>query len=219
VIDAAGRLLERLGYRVAVSDIRPNGKALQVLGLEAAFGRVARGARDAVARLGQDGATVVSLDAATGLLFEQEYAEYAKYSACPTVSPIDAFLADQIAAGRIPAGPAGVGPALDVLLHCTEKTARPETQARWATVLRHLGLEVRFPKVGCCGMAGLFGHQAEQAELSRRIFDIGWRPGIGGAPDRTLATGFSCRCQTERFAGFRPRHPVEAILAHLEARA
>jgi FAD/FMN-containing dehydrogenase/Fe-S oxidoreductase len=219
VIEAAGRLLERLGYRVSVSDIRPNGKALKVLGLEQAFGRVAQRARDGMAALGRDGATIVSLDAATGLLFEQEYAEYAKYSACPTVLPLEAFLADEVAAGRIPARPGGTGPALDLLLHCTEKTARPETQARWTGVFRHLGLEVRFPKVGCCGMAGLFGHQAEQAELSRRIFDIGWQPGLAGGPARTLATGFSCRCQTERFAGFRPRHPVEAILAHLDAEA
>ena len=86
-------------------------------------------------------------------------------------------------------------------------------------MLAQFGLEARFPKVGCCGMAGLFGHQSEQAGLSRRIFDIGWRPRLGAEPSQTLATGFSCRCQTERFAGFRPRHPVEAILGHLAGRA
>ena len=85
--------------------------------------------------------------------------------------------------------------------------------------MRHLGFEARFPAVGCCGMAWLFGHQAEQAELSRRIFDIGWRPSLGADPAATLATGFSCRCQTERFTGTRPRHPVEALLAQLEGAA
>ena len=216
VIEAAGRLLERLGYRVTLSDIRPNGKALQVMGFEKAFGAVAAEALRARDRLAAGGATLVSLDAATGLLYEGEYKEYAKYSTpAPRVLPLESFLAEAITEGRIAAGPAGGG-TLDVLLHCTEKTARPETEARWARVLGHFGFEARFPKVGCCGMAGLFGHQAEQAALSRDIFDRGWRPRLGGDPAGVLATGFSCRCQTERFAGFRPRHPVEAILARLE---
>ncbi len=222
VIDAAGRLLERLGYCVTLSGIRPNGKALQVLGLEKAFARIARRALAERARLAAEGVPLVSLDAATGLLHDGEYKEYAVYSASPpsaSVVPIERFLADEVAAGRVAARPRGSGPALDVLLHCTEKTAQPETAARWGVVMGHLGLDARFPKVGCCGMAGLFGHQAERVELSRRIFDIGWRPRLGADPSATLATGFSCRCQTERFAGHRPRHPVEAILAHLEGAA
>ncbi len=222
VIDAAGRLLERLGYRVTLSDIRPNGKALQVLGLEKAFARIARRALAERAILAGEGVPLVSLDAATGLLHDIEYKEYAVYSASrplAPVVPIDRFLADEVAAGRVAARPRGSGPALDVLLHCTEKTAQPETAARWGAVMGHLGLDARFPKVGCCGMAGLFGHQTERAELSRRIFDIGWRPRLGADPSAVLATGFSCRCQTERFAGHRPRHPVEAILAHLEGTA
>ena len=222
VIDAAGRLLERLGYRVIASDIRPNGKALHVLGLEAPFAAVARRAQAKRARLAAGGVPLISLDAATGLLYGDEYEVYAKYSTnvgTKPVSSIDRFLADEIAAGRLPAGTGASSPPLEILLHCTEKTAEPETAARWSAVMAHFGLEARFPKVGCCGMAGLFGHQAEQAGLSRRIFDIGWRPRLGSAPSRILATGFSCRCQTERFAGFRPRHPIEAILAHLDGAA
>ena len=222
VIDAAGCLLERLGYHVTVSAIRPNGKALQVLGLEKAFGAVARRALAERARLAADGMPLVSLDAATGLLHDSEYKEYAKYTIAKPIAPvlsIDHFLADEVAAGRIPAYRPGAGPAVDVLLHCTEKTAQPDTAARWGMVMKHFGLDARFPAVGCCGMAGLFGHQTEQAELSRQIFDIGWRPRLGVDASVTLATGFSCRCQTERFAGFRPRHPVEAILAHLEGAA
>ncbi len=220
VIDAAGQLLEQLGYRVSVSAISPNGKALHVLGFEKAFAAVARRAQVERAKLAGSGATLISLDAATGLLYDSEYAEYQEYSAStdlPPVVPLDRFLADEIAAGRIAPRPPAGGPAFDILLHCTEKTARPETAARWLAVMQHFGLAATTPKVGCCGMAGLFGHQAEQAELSRRIFDIGWRPRLAGGAGRTLATGFSCRCQTERFAGFRPGHPVEALLARLTA--
>ncbi len=221
VIDAAGRLLERLGYSVAVSDIRPNGKALQVLGLEKAFETIARRAITEHARWAADGAVLISLDAATGLLLEGEYKKYAVYSSASDVVralPIGEFLAGEVGTGRLPAVlTEPVSSSFDFLLHCTEKTAHPETAAGWATVFRHFGLEARFPKVGCCGMAGLFGHQAEQAGLSRRIFDIGWQPRLSGDATTTLATGFSCRCQTKRFTGSRPRHPVEALLAHLES--
>lgn len=220
VIDAAGRLLERLGYRVTVSDIRPNGKALQVLGLEKAFGKVARRALADHARWAADGETLISLDAATGLLLDNEYRKYAEYFAISDLTrvvPIGQFLSEEVSLGRLPTVSVQHGSSgFDVLLHCTEKTAHPETATRWATVFRHFGLEARFPKVGCCGMAGLFGHQAEQAALSREIFDIGWQPRLSGDPATTLATGFSCRCQTKRFTGTRPRHPVEVLLAHIE---
>lgn len=70
---AAATLLEHLGYVVQVSGIVANGKAQQVLGM---LDRVAVAARRAQAervRLASSGLPIVSLDAATGLLFEQEY--------------------------------------------------------------------------------------------------------------------------------------------------
>jgi hypothetical protein len=65
-------------------------------------------------------------------------------------------------------------------------------------------------------MAGLFGHEREHAALSEQLFAMSWAKQIAGKDkDRVLATGFSCRCQTKRFAGFRPRHPAEALFEHL----
>jgi Fe-S oxidoreductase len=29
--------------------------------------------------------------------------------------------------------------------------------------------------------------------------------------DSILATGFSCRSQVKRFAGFKPKHPIELL--------
>ena len=57
-------------------------------------------------------------------------------------------------------------------------------------------------------MAGMFGHQREQADLSKQIFHQNWAE---KAEKPILATGFSCRCQTERMAGYRPSHPVEIL--------
>ncbi len=218
VIDAAGRLLERLGYRVTVSAVRPNGKALQVLGLERAFARVARRAVAERARLAAEGATLVSLDAATGLLHDGEYREYAEYSAS-SLSPrwcrSNSFLAGEVAAGRIPARPPGrrCWPAFDVLLHCTEKTAQPETAARWGAVMGHLGMEARFPRWAAAAWRGCSATRPSRPSCRAGSSTSAGGRRLGPDPAAALATGFSCRCQTERFAGHRPRHPVEAILA------
>lgn len=104
-----------------------------------------------------------------------------------------------------------------VLLHCTERTATPLVAERWHRVFESFGLAVEFPPVGCCGIAGLFGHQREHQDMSRRLFDMSWQERLDGVdPSLILATGFSCRCRTERFAGVRPRHPAQALLQTLE---
>lgn len=217
VHDAAARLLRRLGFAVVSSLVWANGKAEHVLGMTARFARKARRAQALRERLAATGATLVSLDAATGLLFEQEYQAFAPSSA-PDVLPIEQVLADAVAAGGIAPRPPAEAP-YRVLLHCTERTARPHAGERWLRVLAHFGLAAEVPRLGCCGMAGMFGHDAEHAGLSRRIFDLSWRDALATASgDRVLATGFSCRCQAKRFAGVRPRHPVEAILTHVEGR-
>ncbi len=218
VVDAAATLLKRLGYDVRVSGIGANGKAQQVLGMFDRFAVTARRAQLERVRLGASGLPIVSLDAATGLLFDQEYQEFAPVADAPPVIPIEGFLASEVEAGRLlRAGSAAAG-SFTVLLHCTERSARPETADHWRRVLDHFGMIADVPTTGCCGMAGMFGHEVEHVDLSRRIFDLGWRPRVDEAPsaDRVLATGFSCRCQTKRFSGFRPPHPVEAILAHVE---
>ncbi|SER49042.1 FAD/FMN-containing dehydrogenase [Faunimonas pinastri] len=209
---AAVRLLENLGYRVFVAPIRPNGKARHVLGMLDAFRRTSRKAQDLRAWAGSFGAPLVSLDAASGLLFAQEYEEFAPLAGSPPVLGIEEFLVREIEAGRIAPKAAGGGAAFEILLHCTEKTARPVTADYWARIFRHLGLSASMPPSGCCGMAGMFGHEAEHAAMSRQLFDMSWRQHLTGKPEgRVLATGFSCRCQSERILKARPPHPVEAL--------
>lgn len=220
VHDAAVRVLVRLGYEVVSSPIWENGKAEHVLGFGDRFGAKARRAQALRRRLAAGGAALVSLDAATGLLFEREYQAYAPDADAPPVRAIEAFLAEALDRGELAASLAPAGEEIRLHLHCTERTARPETGETWRRVLGHFGLAASAPALGCCGMAGLFGHEAEHAALSRAIFDQSWAPALDGrAPETILATGFSCRCQTKRFAGFRPVHPIEAIASRLGVHA
>lgn len=216
---AAVRLLEALGYAVRFAPVMPNGKALHGLGLRRRFAGVAARARARLEALRAEGLPLVSVEAVTALMHAHEYAEDAGPPR-PALPGIEAFLADEIKAGRLmpPRLGAGQGDApYRIFLHCTERSLAPQTAERWKTVFAALGLVVETPPTGCCGMAGLFGHEAEHQDMSRRLFEASWRERLAEtSPDRVLATGFSCRCQTERMAGTRPRHPVEALAALLE---
>ena len=50
---------------------------------------------------------------------------------------------------------------------------------------------------GCCGMAGLYGHELANRPTSETIYGLSWGPILADArhAGRTLATGYSCRCQ------------------------
>ncbi len=65
------------------------------------------------------------------------------------------------------------------------------------SVMRKIGLEVEHPDSGCCGMAGAFGFEEKNYEISMRIGDRVLLPKVRGAAPDTLiiADGFSCREQ------------------------
>lgn len=217
VLDAAIRVLERTGYRVLRLPARPNGKILHVLGLRARFGRIARARVRECAALEATGVRLVGLDAATALMHEQEYREFVP--AAPTVIGLEQLLHADGVAGRF----AGCDTAASevrytLLTHCTEQALRPSASATWTAVLAHFGIQAESRRTGCCGMAGLFGHEVEHAALSRRLFDLSWRTAMETAQDAVLATGFSCRSQAKRLAGVRPRHPIELLDSILSGR-
>jgi Fe-S oxidoreductase len=102
--------------------------------------------------------------------------------------------------------------------HCMEKTGAQLSQKQWQELFRTLGLDLTLVAVGCCGMAGTYGHEREHQAESRGIFEMSWQqrlPEDALARQQVLATGYSCRSQTKRFAGFVPRHPMQALLAEL----
>jgi Fe-S oxidoreductase len=79
-----------------------------------------------------------------------------------------------------------------------------------------MGLDLTPVAVGCCGMAGTFGHEASHLDESTGIYQLSWQQAIAKfAPQQILASGYSCRSQVARFEGFKPKHPLQALLTHL----
>ncbi len=81
------------------------------------------------------------------------------------------------------------------------------------SMLRGLGLELTHPDSGCCGMAGAFGFEKKNYELSMNIGNRMLLPMVREASDDTLiiADGFSCREQIEQATGRKTLHFAEVM--------
>lgn len=213
ILEAAILALRALGFRVCATPVLRNGKALHVRGFLKSFARERDRAIKQLNTYAETRIPLVGFEPAVLALYRREYQE-SPISIQYKVQSLDQFLAerrDHLGLCR----PAAQG-TYDLFLHCTEKTADPTAAARWRLIFAALGQDLRPVATGCCGMAGLFGHEREHQALSRHIFDLSWRNPMQAALQARevtpLATGFSCRSQTKRLLGTRPQHPVEALL-------
>lgn len=103
-----------------------------------------------------------------------------------------------------------------LLAHCTEKTKLPNAEKEWGEIFAHFGGILQTVPVGCCGMAGTFGHELDKYEMSKDIYGLSWKPSLEKLPkERCLVTGYSCRSQVKRFENIKPKHPLQALLSML----
>ena len=85
-------------------------------------------------------------------------------------------------------------------------------------LLERMGLALDVPDSGCCGMAGAFGFQRSNYEISMAIGERVLLPEIRRADRETfvLADGFSCREQIAHGTGRRALHLAELIRRGME---
>lgn len=89
----------------------------------------------------------------------------------------------------------------------------PTSPKEWQLIFSAFGENLQIQNVGCCGMAGVFGHEVQNQSMSRAIYDASWHEKLAGKdPEYCLATGYSCRSQVKRFEGQTLKHPVQALL-------
>ncbi len=102
--------------------------------------------------------------------------------------------------------------------HCHHKSVMKMTAEE--AVLRKMGVRYTAPASGCCGMAGSFGFERENYEISLAIGEMELLPAVRNAPPDTLiiADGFSCREQVSQCTGRQALHLAEVIEMALVAR-
>lgn len=199
--------LEALGYRPRLVDMRPAGKAAQNLGDRLGFDAMATRLVAALHKGAASGGPMIGLDPAFVLMLRQDYPKAGHRA--PPVMLAHEFLTQELGQGRSFPQARHATP-VRIMSHCTESSADPGSGAAWAHVMSALGMTAQEQASGCCGMAGLFGHQKRHQLVSCRLYDMSWRAAVEGNT-QVAATGFSCRCQAERLSGITPRHPLGLI--------
>lgn len=206
-------LIEKLGYLPVVLPFSPNGKAQHIKGFLQRFARTAQKTADFLNRVAKLGLPLVGVDPALVLCYRDEYKEIlAEKRGDFHVQLVHEWL--QQALPDVAAEDRGQsGEAWYLFGHCTEVTALPASAKQWQTIFARFGAKLENVSVGCCGMAGTYGHEAKNLDNSLGIYELSWHQALQKLPrQRCLATGYSCRSQVKRIEGNGMRHPLQALL-------
>jgi Fe-S oxidoreductase len=215
--------LTRLGYSVYVAPFFASGKPLHVRGFLREFQAIATKNIAYLTQLAQLDIPLIGIEPSIVLTYRDEYAKLLNKQGTFRVQLLQEFLVTQTDRLRShspqgqkrsqPQNPLSNSPYY-LLTHCTEKTAALESQKQWQQVFQAIGLDLTLGTTGCCGMAGIYGHEAEHYESSKGIYQMSWEQYLPSNTDerpRFLVTGYSCRSQVQRFAGWVPQHPVQVL--------
>ncbi|WP_372800513.1 FAD-binding and (Fe-S)-binding domain-containing protein [Paracoccus seriniphilus] len=197
---------QALGYKPRMLQMQPAGKAAYAAGDFRNFRTLAKRLAKVLHRAAATGAPLIAFEPAFGMMLRQEYVK--EGIRLPQIMMAQEFLSSEAEQGRLPRASQRFSAKL--LAHCTESTATPQSGRQWAAVFEAIGIALETPATGCCGMAGLFGHHKRHQEVSRKLFDMSWRQHMTSDKE-VVATGFSCRCQSERLSDQSPRHPLGLI--------
>jgi len=204
-------LIEKLGFRPLLVPFTPNGKPKHIKGFLRSFAETAAKSSRFLNRVYELGIPMVGPDPAMVLCYRDEYAR----ALTDTRGPFEVLLFQEWLLSVLPQLPVSAGNLQEFYLfgHCTEKTANPSTHDDWVRIFRHFGATLNPVAVGCCGMAGTYGHAAKNLEDSRGIYALSWQPTLASLPyEQCLVSGYSCRSQVKRIDGRKLQHPLQALL-------
>jgi FAD/FMN-containing dehydrogenase/Fe-S oxidoreductase len=215
-------LIRELGLEPVLLPFKPNGKAQHVKGFLKRFAKTATSSSDFLNQLSHLNIPMVGMDASMVLCYRDEYAKTLGdkrgdfevllahewlLSFIKKETELNISLKEKIK---------GEQPIFKLFSHCTEKTALVNSENEWLTIFDYFGLSLEKVSIGCCGMAGTYGHEKSNLENSKGLFELSWQPKLSNLDtEQILATGFSCRSQVKRLTELKARHPVEALLGVL----
>ncbi|PJC87788.1 hypothetical protein CSW98_01280 [Vibrio sp. HA2012] len=212
VVDDFISLIKKVGKKPVLLPFRPNGKAQHIKGFLKQFAKSAENTAAFLSQLAELNIPMVGVDPAMVLCYRDEYTEILGARRGQfDVLMVHEWMLDKLDTFKIK-GPSSEPPWY-LFAHCTEKTKLPNAEKEWVTIFKFFGGVLEPVSVGCCGMAGTFGHEADKLQMSRDIYDLSWEPNLQKLPkERCLVTGYSCRSQVKRFEEAKLKHPLQALL-------
>ena len=219
-------LTQKLGFKPVVLPFKPNGKAQHIKGFLTRFAKTAKNQADFLNRMAKLGLPLVGVDPAIVLSYRDEYkeilgAERGEFHVVTAHEWLKQQLDGEILQNALKNAQKNdrtFTPQQWYLFpHCTEITAMPNSGKEWQHIFATFSQQLQVESVGCCGMAGVFGHETQHIAMSKEIYASSWQKKLQGKdPNFCLVTGYSCRSQVKRFAHYQPKHPVQALLTLLK---
>lgn len=212
-------LVQTLGMQPIVLPFKPNGKPQHVKGFLDKFAKTAQTSADFLNSVSQLGIPMVGMDASLVLCYRDEYNKALGNNRGDFKVLLAHEWLQQVELPKINAIEVNTSREQEYALfaHCTEKTALPVSEKQWQNIFAKMGIKLSSIAVGCCGMAGTYGHEASHLEESKGIYQLSWEDAISKLkPEQILATGYSCRSQVARFEQFKPLHPLQLLLQELK---
>jgi FAD/FMN-containing dehydrogenase/Fe-S oxidoreductase len=213
-------LLTGLGFYVLMAPFKPNGKPLHVHGFMKAFEKAAESNGSMLKALDETGVPLIGVDPSMTLTYRQEYGYVIPEKDLPKVQLIQEWLVTHV--DRLKSYNSANLPSAEfkLLAHCTEKTSEAPSIRLWQEIYEAMGQKLSIQAVGCCGMSGTYGHETQNAETSRTIYQLSWSD-VVNAPEnknKLVATGYSCRSQVKRIDEQVIPHPIQMLLAQLKTK-
>jgi FAD/FMN-containing dehydrogenase/Fe-S oxidoreductase len=213
---AAVEILERLGYRVVLPDIRATGRPQISRGLLSGAAELCRTNLPVLHELVAAGTPIVGLEPSELLTLRDEYLDLCSAGELDMARRVaggshllEEFLLDHLE--RMPGDAAlldGGGRGVAIHGHCHTKALVGNHPLM--ELLSRCGYRPRALETGCCGMAGSFGYEATKYDVSMEIGELVLFPAVRAMdPEEILvAPGFSCRHQVADGTGRTAVHPA-----------
>ncbi|MCK5818921.1 MAG: FAD-binding oxidoreductase [Psychromonas sp.] len=205
--------IKKLGFQPILLPFQPNGKPQHVNGFLDKFAKTAKNAAAFLNEIAQLEIPLIGTDPAMVLCYRDEY----KQALGAARGKFKVQLFQEWLCVNLKGNPKlPLSDPFYLFAHCTEKTAEPSYSNDWATIFNHFGAKLIDVVVGCCGMAGTYGHDAQKVGESKQIYNLSWQEEINKREfTQCLATGYSCRSQVKRIENRSLKHPVQALLTLL----
>jgi FAD/FMN-containing dehydrogenase/Fe-S oxidoreductase len=217
-VESMMALIKKLGLEPILLPFKPNGKAQHVKGFLARFAKTAHSSSEFLNQLAKLNIPLLGMDASMVLCYRDEYAKVlgdkrGEFNVLLAHEWLVSFIKQQEPLTRCDESSQTT---YKLFSHCTEKTALVNSENEWLTIFNHFGLTLEKVSVGCCGMAGTYGHEKTNLDNSKGLFELSWQPKLTElSSEQILATGFSCRSQVKRLTELKAKHPVQALVDFL----
>jgi Fe-S oxidoreductase len=222
---AAVAVLEAGGFEVIAPVFAPSGRTYLSRGLVAEAREVIGQNVVALDRLLDDVVAVVGLEPSAVLTYIDESVDFADVpwrAAAERVAKKVKLAEDFVGevAAREPSRWSWQAEPERVMLHghCHQKALVGTTGA--VAALKASGCSVETIPSGCCGMAGSFGYEAKNYEVSMAMGELVLFPAVRGAESsmQVVASGTSCRHQIHDGTGRSSSHAMVVLAGRLKRR-